>query len=453
MGKPTLAVRLKYEPNRDGERVIRIRITKDRQSAFWALPFQVTEKDFNENGTKLKENWIRKSYRDCKLYNARIYDAYQKAEAAIAFFEKRDLDYSAADVRQYVERGGFPDKLLPYFADHIQKRRNEAGDDLGKLETVGVYESTIKVLRLYLRSVYALADTFPDEQIDERYWTLGKLNKRDILDLKAWLETRYSRNSVATYLGKLRHVLYEAADAGLVSYEKFPMRGITAASVRKKVDRLQDEEIQKLASVPAEKKHTGGRKAVTSTEHARPLAMSLYLAHGARLGDAIIWRIENYVIEGEQHRLRYTTSKNKKSMSVLLDEEAVALIAPYLVDKAGKPRPKKAFLFPYLPDDFDKLSTEDQFIHLRNAKQRARQQIIRLGRQVGLEKRVTPHVMRHSFADMLRRSGVRLETRQEALGHSDIKTTRDYEEQFDQEAIDEISKLYANRRTTVGQQS
>ncbi|WP_080057143.1 tyrosine-type recombinase/integrase [Spirosoma aerolatum] len=451
MGATTLAVRLKPEPNRDGEHVIRIRITRDRSASFWALNMAVAEKHFDEKGNKERANWIRKSYRDYKLYNERIREAYLKAEQAVAFFDKRDSEYSAMDVRNYLEIGGFPDRLLPFFADHIAHRRRVSGENLGKIQTADTYEATLKVLRLYARELYSIHKSTPNEEVDARSWMLGKLTKKDILDLKAWLQKHYAQNSVNTYLTKLRHVLFQAAEVGLVSYDKFPMRGVSIVSTRKKVDRLQQDEIDQLASEPAPKKHTGGRRAITEVSHAQPLALAMYFAHGARLGDAILWRVENYVIEGDQHRLKYTTTKSKKSLSVLLDEQAIELLKPYLTDEKEKPKPPKAFLFPYLPDDFDKLSTADQYIHLRRAKMRARQQIGKLGQRVGLTKKVTPHVMRHSFADMMRRSGVQLETRQEALGHSDIKTTRNYEEQFDQEAVDRVSSLF-KRTTKSGQQ-
>ncbi|SBV94192.1 conserved hypothetical protein [uncultured Dysgonomonas sp.] len=54
--------------------------------------------------------------------------------------------------------------------------------------------------------------------------------------------------------------------------------------------------------------------------------------------------------------------------------------------------------------------------------------------------RLITYVARHSFATILKRSGINVAIISEALGHSDLKTTQIYLDSFENSQIDEAMK-------------
>lgn len=53
--------------------------------------------------------------------------------------------------------------------------------------------------------------------------------------------------------------------------------------------------------------------------------------------------------------------------------------------------------------------------------------------KLGIDKKVTTYVARHTFSTILKRSGASTEYIQESLGHADKKTTENYLGSFDKE--------------------
>ena len=61
-----------------------------------------------------------------------------------------------------------------------------------------------------------------------------------------------------------------------------------------------------------------------------------------------------------------------------------------------------------------------------------------LSTELEIEDIVTTYVARHSFASILKKSGVNIGIISQALGHQDLKTTEIYLSKFDNEQVDAV---------------
>ena len=135
------------------------------------------------------------------------------------------------------------------------------------------------------------------------------------------------------------------------------------------------------------------------------------------------------IIEG---RLHYVRQKTGKKIKIGIPDEAMKIILKHAPESKG-------YLFPILDKKIHKTPLQKQNrIHKILAK--VNKNLKLLAAQFGVEANVTTYVARHSFASVLKKSGVNIALICEALGHSDLATTQIYLDSFDNEQVDEAMK-------------
>ena len=166
---------------------------------------------------------------------------------------------------------------------------------------------------------------------------------------------------------------------------------------------LNREELDRLLGAPDAAKPTGLRD--------RAMLELLY-ATGLRVSE--LCKLERSAVDGEFAVLRVTGKGNKQRL-VPFGESAREAIDRYLGD--GRARLLKGRASRYL------------FVTARGSAM-TRQGFWKLlglyGRQAGIFRNLTPHVVRHSFATHLVEGGADLRSVQIMLGHADISTTQVY---------------------------
>jgi integrase/recombinase XerD len=168
-------------------------------------------------------------------------------------------------------------------------------------------------------------------------------------------------------------------------------------------DVLSVEDVSRLLSIPDPAKPTGARDAAM---------LELLYAAGLRVSELVNLKLQNVNLEAGFVRV---FGKGSKERIVPIGVHAKRKIEYYL----GHPR--KAIL---------KNQISPYIFVARAARPMTRQGFWKLLRRYGelakLNKKITPHSLRHSFATHLLEGGADLRAVQEMLGHVDIATTQIY---------------------------
>ena len=289
-------------------------------------------------------------------------------------------------------------------------------------KTVGqLFTEQIEALIAAKRTGYALS-------VRQAYTSLMRFNGHlniyfseiDVTWLKryeTWLRSAgLADNTIGIRFRSLRMLYNLAIEQKIVKAEYYPFRSF-------KVSRLHQQTAKR-----AIRKDDILRIVHYSTNDERvQLAVDLfafsYYMGGINFVD-MCYLTEKNIID---NRLVYIRKKTKKLIKLPLQTEALKILARY----NGVSLP---YLFPVL-SSFHKTETQQHNrVHKVIAKVNIR--LKKIGEELNLPLDITTYVARHSFATVLKRSGVSTSLICETLGHSSEKVTQIYLDSFENSQID-----------------
>ncbi|RAP53239.1 MAG: recombinase XerC [Methanosphaera sp. rholeuAM130] len=136
------------------------------------------------------------------------------------------------------------------------------------------------------------------------------------------------------------------------------------------------------------------------------LILTLLYSTGLRVSELTKLKIQ--AIDEEERTIR-VRGKGEKDRIVIFDEATLRLMHEYL-DKRN------------MDNDYLFLSQEGNTLSSRYIQLMIKD----YAKKAGITKKVTPHVLRHSFATHLLKNGVDIRAIQQLLGHSNLSTTQIY---------------------------
>lgn len=379
-------------PKKNGKCSVKIKITYNRKRKYYSTDICLLPNEF-----------------EIVLYGKRKTDSQKEIKTKIEYFENK-----ANDTIKMLKVFSFD-----AFQDRYFDQRNTA-DSVSFAFDKYVSNLTLEN-RIGTAASYKCAKV--SIQKFRKDLTFAEITDTFLKKYEKWmLENGNSISTVGIYLRSLRAV-YNLQNIDKRVYPFGVGAGKYTIPTGKNIKKaLTILEIGKIYNYPAEPR--------TTKEMAKDYWMFLYLSNGMNVKDFCLLKWENIT----DNMLNYTRAKTKRSnkenktISVALKNESKEIIK-----KWGCPSINKdSYIFPHLNNQMNEQQKRTTYHGLIKT---INKHIKQIAKEVEINKNVTTYFARHSFATVLKRSGVKIEMISELLGHSNVGVTESYLDSFEKEQI------------------
>lgn len=385
---------------KDGSHPIMIRVTENRKSQYISLGFN----SLLEHWDLTKQRPNRKHPNKMEL-DLLIGKRLQDLGRLVMEGEINNERISPETILDEVRGRRKIVSLVEFSLNYCQQLKEE-----GRLRTAEVYKrSILRMLKVLNRTDI----TFQDLNV-------SMLNKFQ----SELLKKGGSENGISVYMRAIRTLYYRGISEGVARnlnnpFKIYKISKLDNRTIKRAITKDQMKQIATLELEPGSK-----------VEFARDVFMFSYYCRGMNFRDIALLKKQNL----QDGRLQYIRSKTGQHFSIKLLDPAVEILDRMkLVPNTGN------YLFPILTD-------------FHNTPQRVINRLTKIIRQVneGLKEiavrldiniPLTTYVARHTYATVLKRSGVSTSIISEGMGHATEAITQTYLASFGNDVIDEADKF------------
>ena len=388
----------KSKPLKDGTFPLTLRVTTDRKRKYVSLGLSLHEKFWDFEKSKPKRNCPNK----------------EQIERLIA---AKTAEYNDLIVEMTAQQREYTvETLVSHFHNQVRcatvvELYDKLIDDMkrgGKLGNAGVY----KYSRTSLLKFTGQRLQIPFSDIDA-VWLRRYEN---------WLRTSGCGDTTISQLFRtLRSVFNKAVELQLVKRDYYPFDAykVSKFDTRTKKRAITKEDVRKVIALDLSQGYPSERLA-------RDIFVFSYFGAGINFADIALLKYGN-VRDG---RVQYVRKKTGKPINFLLTEEMRNIIAKY--QRQGQT--DEDYIFPILDRRVHR-TEQQRYDRTHKVLTNTNRWLRKIGQRVGIEH-LTTYVARHTFATVLKRSGVNIAIISESLGHSDLSTTQIYLDSFENSQID-----------------
>lgn len=400
--KPTVKIVLmKHKILQNGEYPIALRVTFDRKSRYFVL------KDESKTLSCKVNKWSMEfgRYNRGKDSNSLLTAYENKTTKVLDNLSDTDFTFSRFEDKYFRKQKRID--VFGYFNECIDKLKSD-----NSLGTAECYRNSLNRIREFTRDRKI---TFQDIDLNflERFESHFR-NKGN------------NANSISIYLRTLRAVYNRAIKDNHVSHDLYPFRYFKIRSGYAPKRALSKDSINQLMKHIVEK---GSFK-----WHSLNYFIFSYLCRGINFKDIANLRWKENIVGDKLYYVRFKTVHTKSA-----PEPTIIKIEPEIAQILSHYSSNDPYIFPILEPGLSEITKRHR---TRDTLKKVNKQLKEIAKEVGLQEadQLTFYWGRHTFATVLKRSGVSTAIISEALGHSNEKTTQAYLDKFENEQLDETYK-------------
>jgi len=390
--KATFKIILFSRVTADGKRPVMFRVTHARKSKHFTLSRYCLPGEWDTKACRFK-----RAFPEYKRENDLLLTLEQRASNILYEWERANVpfNFAAFEKEMFADRQPAGVVVWQYVQGVADTRQQEGREGYSR-----VIAATANVVKAYDPAA-RLFDLSPDWLTAFVKWMQGKRN--------------FQAGGIIHTLKTLRIVCNHAVKAGVMPETWTPYKGFKLAHIRAEVKHraitLQDLRTLKEAPVESE-----------AERFALDVFLFSFYCWGMNFADMANLRPENI----RELRIEYRRQKTGRLYSINLSRQAAAILDKY---RGG------SYLFPIYTDAH---TTERQkYVRKKNIRHEVNEALRAIVARLGWKAEgFTLYVSRHTYATALKRAGFAHSLIQDALGHSDAKTTAVYLDKFENAALD-----------------
>ena len=387
----------KWKTLANGEYPLMLRICKDGKKKYQSLGISVLPRYWDFTRNKPKPNCPNKEY-----IQKIILDKQTELQQRMLEFNSEQKEYTTTTLLNDENKRFELKTVCQFYQEQIEqcKSNDKCGNRL-------IYKGSYNSLKVFTKNQLDI----PFSAIDVSW--LNKYEK--------WLRSKGNKETTMSLMFRtLRSAYNKAIKAKCARKSDYPF---DEYKINKFDTKTQKRAIAKTEVLKFTKEvdNIGKRQYV---QLSKDIFIFSYLCGGINFTDIANLTKAN-ITNG---RIHYIRQKTGKLIKLGISEEAIQIIKKYESESKG-------YLFPILNANIHKTPLQKQNrIHKMLGKINKNLKLI--AAQLNVDANMTTYVARHSFASVLKKSGVSIALISEALGHSDLSTTQVYLDSFDNEQID-----------------